>query len=511
MGEVNLPQPLVTVVIPCHNKAETVARAIESVKAQTINNLECFVVNDASTDESEANILAAISNDLRFSYHKVDYRNVALVRNHGIGLGSAPFCVALDADDWIDPQFLEACVPALEADSSLGAAYTGLYWHKPDGSEGLSLWPEEYDYDRFVKRRNQVPTCCVFRRDLWARLGGFRQRYAPTGAGAEDAEFYLRMGSIGYAAKKVTKAGLFHYSWMSGHTSQAGYKEVDWMAWHPWKDDGLHPFVSVATPVNKQAHPIRQYDSPTISVVIPVAAGHQQTLIDTLDSLEAQTFRFWEAVVVWDMGGHPPQSLKTAYPYVKWCVMDSNKGAGAARNLGVKYASAPFIVFLDADDWLQPKALEQMVKGWRHHESAIYGDYLAIATVEDVNKLTAKDRGNLVQYNEHTKEALIRYQLPDFDYEKAMKQPENPPYLWCNVTTMIPRAWHDEIGGFDESMESWEDVLYWYKLAWAGRPFKRVAQPMLVYRFNSGSRRDVGIKMWDKLMGHILEVKENGM
>jgi len=68
------------------------------------------------------------------------------------------------------------------------------------------------------------------------------------------------------------------------------------------------------------------------------------------------------------------------------------------------------------------------------------------------------------------------------------------PYLWCNVTCLIPKLWHDEIGGFDESMKSWEDVDYHWRLARAGKCYTRIEQELLVYRFYSGKRRDEGLK-----------------
>ena len=59
-------KPLVTVVIPCHNYARFVVDAIRSVQVQTLNNLECFIVNDCSTDNSHEVIAQAIQGDKRF-------------------------------------------------------------------------------------------------------------------------------------------------------------------------------------------------------------------------------------------------------------------------------------------------------------------------------------------------------------------------------------------------------------------------------------------------------------
>jgi hypothetical protein len=49
--------------------------------------------------------------------------------------------------------------------------------------------------------------------------------------------------------------------------------------------------------------------------------------------------------------------------------------------------------------------------------------------------------------------------------------------------------WHNEIGGFDESMESWEDVDYHWRMARAGKCYIRIREPLVFYRFDSGTRR----------------------
>jgi hypothetical protein len=58
------------------------------------------------------------------------------------------------------------------------------------------------------------------------------------------------------------------------------------------------------------------------------------------------------------------------------------------------------------------------------------------------------------------------------------------------VTTLLPAAWFDEIGGFDESMVSWEDVDLWWRLARRGKCFAYLREPLLNYRFYTGTRRD---------------------
>lgn len=494
--------PTVSVVIPAYNKEAHLEEAVNSVLSQNYPVDKIVIVDNNSTDNT-----GHIGRSLAELYDSVVYVNepkqgVAHARNSGISLTDSKYICCLDADDWIDSRFIGTCVHALEQDKSLGIAYTGLTWHRQDGASGNSAWPGKYDYDDQLKRKNQVPTCCVFRRDLWQRTGGYRQRYAPTGAGAEDAELWTRMGALGFRGEKVTDAGLFHYRYGGQVSSNPNYREADWLAWHPWVIDGQHPLASVAKP-NRMSHPVRQYDEPTISVIIPVGPGHEEYLTDALDSLEAQTFRKWEVIIVDDTGGLLPESLYQAYPFMRTIRTQGKQGAGFARNRGAEVARAPFLFFLDADDWLDPRCFEYMLKAWGESGEAIYSDYIGIATVGALSGLDEVLRQSVLDRDEKTGRTVLRYRAAPFDCASLIDQPKNPPYLWCNVSTLVEKRWHDAIGGFDESMTSWEDVDYWYRMAWSGVCFYRVAEPLLVYRFNTGQRREAGRREWDRLIAHI--------
>lgn len=494
------PEPAtVSVVIPVYNKTpEQLSRAIESAMAQTYEVEEIIVVDDGSDNSAE---ISSLTEAYPVSYFRQPNKGVGHARNAGISRTYSKYVCCLDADDWIAPQFIEACIAPLEADRTLGVAYTRLMAHMPDGREILSDWPGQFNYDNQIRRRNQIPTCAVFRREAWERSGGYRQRYAPSGAGAEDAAFWTHVGALGFGAVLATEEPLFHYSAGAGHTAKEGYREPDWLGWYPWAKDEQHPFASVATP-KFFSHPVRQYDEPVVSVIIPVGPNHQQYLSDALDSLEAQTFRRWEAIVVFDGGNEWLPEIHGAYPFIRH-TNTKGRGAGHARNVGTMMARAPFLLFLDADDWLQPTAIERLLDGWNTYQAGIYSDYYGCAVVDDVAALAPNLQGNIEQRNERTKETIIRYYAKDYDWQRAQDAPENPPYLWCNVTTLIPKSWHTEIGGFDESMQSWEDVDYWYRLAMAGKPFARIEEPLLTYRFHTGQRRESGRQLWDNLLSYM--------
>lgn len=512
-----VPQPpTVSIIIPCYNYSDKVGRAIESAQNQTVPASEIIVVDDGSPDDGATmQIVSRYSaNDNRVRYIRQDNGGVATARNHGIDISTGKYIICLDADDAIAPKFIEACIKDLEADPSLGIAYTKLLAVTPDGKQTISPWPGQWNFDAQLEMKNQVPTACMFRKEMWRRLGGYRQRYAPQGAGAEDAEFWLRSGSAGWKAKLVTEAPLFIYSWLSGQVSgNRQYREVNWLELHPYTKDALHPFASYATPPGgRPTHGVRQYDEPVISVIIPVGPGHKSAVFNALDSLEAQTFRKWEAIVVDDSGNDDPWSfdgikdMLSSYPYVRLVKTAGKMGAGFARNRGVDASRGSMILFLDADDnLLTGDALQVMIDTWNASGQIVYSDYVSKSYLDSNLASKAMRNGRMISYDDKTGLAMTRNYATDFDCERAILQPQEPLYIWNLITSLLPKIWHYEIGGFDESMPSWEDWVYWLEMARHGKCFIRIPEPLVVYRFYTGNRRETGIQGAQKLLQYITD------
>jgi len=513
----------VSVVIPCYKYGNDgqLGRAIRSVQTQSVPVNEIIVVDDGAPNGPETKELVAryTEKDKRVQYVYKDNGGVATARNVGCEKATSKYIICLDADDALGELFVEACLPELEKDRTLGIAYTKLMTVAPNGAQKVSAWPDTFSYDRQLQYGgNQVPTACMFRREMWERLGGYRSRYCPNGAGSEDAEFWLRAGAYGWRAKMATDAPLFLYSIGSGQVSgNKHYSEVDWHILHPWCFDGQHPFASIATPANeRQSHAVRQYDEPQISVIIPVGPGHKSQIFNALDSLESQTFRKWEVIVVDDTGDAEPWSydgvtdMLKAYPYVRLLRTKGKQGAGFARNRGADAARAPLILFLDADDNLmEPEALHLMMQAWEANSKIVYTDYAGKAIIDKNEAEKLKKAGRLMDFNDKTGLAMILHSASDYDCERAIRQPDNPLYIWNLITSLVPRAWHKAIGGFDESMPSWEDWDYWLRMARAGYCFVRIEKPLVVYRFYTGNRREIGVEISKSLLQYIIDKYSN--
>ena len=506
----------VSVVIPCYNKAETLERAVESAVEQSLEPRHVIIVDDGSSDES-----GRIGQELSERYPSVEYYakpngGVATARNAGIERVHTKYVCCLDADDEIAQEFLFMCVRALEADKTVGAAYSKLLAIRDeDGSEEVTDWPGEYNYDEFLRGSAQIPTCAVFRRDLWRRLGGYRQRYAPNGAGAEDAEFWFRMGAMGYKGQLIPHPLFYYHIGNNLVHGNPNYREVAWLSWHPWAEDiNFMPMAACSEPRNKIAHLVRQYDIPIISVVIPCVLEHQEYLIDALDSLEAQNFHRWEAIVIMDCKEeeHDRAALLVRYPYLK-LLYNHGSGAGSARNMGAGLAEGEYLLFVDADDWLQPDAMKMFYE-YRNPdaptESIVYSDYYGHITTD---KIAEFDRaGRLVYHNAKTLKTVILHHAFDYDCERAQEQPDLDDdgqfYIWNLVTCLIPKEIHNEIGGFDENMKSWEDWDYFLRISHLGYCFGRIPEPLVNYRFETGVRREIGRQIHADLIEYMQDKYE---
>ena len=100
--------PAVSVVIACYNGAEFLIDALESIARQTLTNLECLVVDDASTDNSAALAEEFASTDSRFSVIRLPRNGgLSVARNAGLSQAKGEWITVLDADDLFLPERLE--------------------------------------------------------------------------------------------------------------------------------------------------------------------------------------------------------------------------------------------------------------------------------------------------------------------------------------------------------------------------------------------------------------------
>ena len=116
-------QPLVSIIIPTHNRSELLSRAVKSVINQTYQNIEIIIVDDVGNVPKEIKIL---SDKIKY-LHIPNTLWVSENRNAGINISNGKYIAGLDDDDYWFNNYLDTLIPIMEADETIGFACSNGY------------------------------------------------------------------------------------------------------------------------------------------------------------------------------------------------------------------------------------------------------------------------------------------------------------------------------------------------------------------------------------------------
>jgi glycosyltransferase involved in cell wall biosynthesis len=161
--------PRVTVHIPCYNYGHFLADAIDSVRAQTFQDWEAIVTDDASTDETAQVIGRQVDPRIRSIRHETNLGNIGTY-NEAIAAAAGEFFVILSADDRYLPTFLEQVIGMFAEHPEAAVVYTN--YRRIDGSGNPLGWrppmPHVVDgvYDElpFLLERSYIAGCSAVTR-----------------------------------------------------------------------------------------------------------------------------------------------------------------------------------------------------------------------------------------------------------------------------------------------------------------------------------------------------------
>jgi CDP-glycerol glycerophosphotransferase len=109
---------MISVIVPIYNVEDYIAECLDSVAAQTLDDLEVVMVDDGSTDGSARIARAFAAGDRRFRLLSQPNRGLSSARNTGIEAATGDFLAFLDSDDLLPPNAYELLLRALEQTGS---------------------------------------------------------------------------------------------------------------------------------------------------------------------------------------------------------------------------------------------------------------------------------------------------------------------------------------------------------------------------------------------------------
>ena len=193
----------VSIIIPYYNKAEYIRATLDSVWAQTYKNFEVILVDDGSTDEIAVDCFHPIT------LVNEGHHGPSFARNLGFAKSTGDFILPLDADDGIDPTYLEQTVPLCTETVGIVSTDMVRFGKVNDTLSARPLTVEE------EKNANEIPCCSLIKREAFVQAEGYNSR----ADGYEDWELWIDILKRGWK-HVVLNEPLCHYR-VTGNSNNA--------------------------------------------------------------------------------------------------------------------------------------------------------------------------------------------------------------------------------------------------------------------------------------------------
>ena len=199
--------PAISVLLPCHNCAQTLPAALDSLLQQTFSDFEILAVNNGSTDATGRILHSYALSEPRLRVFTLEQAGIVPALNHGLQLARGECIARMDADDISLPTRFQTQWDYLRCKPQVGLV-GGLVVHRDGlgsspGRAAYVQWqnslvtPRDCAIHRFVECPLAHPTF-MFRRDIVFRLGGYQK-----GPFSEDYDLILRWAENGISTAKV--------------------------------------------------------------------------------------------------------------------------------------------------------------------------------------------------------------------------------------------------------------------------------------------------------------------
>jgi glycosyltransferase involved in cell wall biosynthesis len=203
--------PTVSVIIPCYNLGQYLDEAVSSVLAQSFQDFEILIVDDGSTDEATRAVLGRYSRP-KTRVIRTEHVGLAAARNLGVYQAKGRYLCALDADDRLEPSFLEKMASVLDGDELVTFSSS---WLRTFGDETWEWKPERCDLPTLLWE-DTVLTAALVRRDAVVAVGGY-DTHMPE-QGDEDWDLWLTLVEGGFRGAILPEI-LFNYRRRAGSMS----------------------------------------------------------------------------------------------------------------------------------------------------------------------------------------------------------------------------------------------------------------------------------------------------
>ena len=197
-------EPLISIVTPFYNVNEVFVQTYNSVMNQTFPWFEWIIIDDGSTDENSVKLINELSlTDPRIKVFHEKNGGVSHARNVGISYSTTDLIFTLDADDLIEPTYLEYAYNALKFNPEASWAFSDSC-----GFQNIEyLWNPTFIPEK-MKESNLLSCTALIRKKAILSVDGYSEKNFNFN---EDWEFWLKLLAKGYFPVQMQKEVLFWY------------------------------------------------------------------------------------------------------------------------------------------------------------------------------------------------------------------------------------------------------------------------------------------------------------
>ncbi|EHP88519.1 glycosyltransferase family 2 protein [Methanotorris formicicus] len=214
--------PLVSVVIPTHNRKKHVERLINSILENIYKNIEMIVVDDASTDGTYEYLKEKFGSLTNFKIVR-NNKNLLLAgsRNKGISLSKGELIFLIDDDNVLDKNCIENLVKVITSDNKIGMVGPIMYYWKDKkriwwaGTKRNMITSRTYFIGRDLPLPNEeiwetddFPNAFMVKREVIEEVGVFDEKIFAIQY--DEADFGIRVRQNGYKCLVVKNAIIYH-------------------------------------------------------------------------------------------------------------------------------------------------------------------------------------------------------------------------------------------------------------------------------------------------------------
>lgn len=202
---------LVSIIVPVYNAEKYLPRCIDSILGQSFSDFELLLINDGSKDNSGKICDGYATNDSRVRVFHKENGGASAARNYGLDNATGNYVCFVDADDWVDKDYLKQLLPNEEEEMVVCSIR-----YEENTNKNLCISNKKRNKECIESTLHQMidhmavcsPCCKIMRRDIIERD---QIRFDTDVSAGEDMLFICDYFSAGLEKIRTLSLPLYHY------------------------------------------------------------------------------------------------------------------------------------------------------------------------------------------------------------------------------------------------------------------------------------------------------------